>query len=459
MDTSDLSKVFEKVYCVNLAYREDRWGNFLKQIPTDWPFAPIERYDAIDGKKVKPPDWFTAGGGAWGCYLSHLRILETALNTGVESILFLEDDALFCEDFTKRVTEFLAEVPDNWHMLYLGGQHLHVAHKPPVKITNNLYQPWNVNRTHAFAIQGEGRQIVYKHLMRRNWSRGHHIDHHLGRLHQQRAHRIYCPADWLVGQNEGYSNIAGRQKKTNYWPSAATAAGGDGAAAQVPFVAVIGLHSSGSSATAGVLYWLGVHMGNKFTGYYGNNPDRNCGFEAVELRNICERAIPFPATERAWGRQKLYNRLKNWINQKRREAGTRGAIAGGKYPQLCQMGPQLRNICGDSLRIIHIDRPIDDSVASLVKRAPNRPPENIRAHQLWLAAGKQELLASADHLTVQYYDLIAQPEREVDRIIEHLKLKPSDDQRARAIAYIKPHLRHVGAPAETEPQPAAIEGE
>ncbi len=62
----------------------------------------------------------------------------------------------------------------------------------------------------------------------------------------------------------------------------------------VPFVAVIGLHRSGSSCLAGVLHNLGVHMGEMLTGY-----EPTGGFEAAELMRICESAYPFPSTEPA----------------------------------------------------------------------------------------------------------------------------------------------------------------
>ena len=301
----DLSKYFERAYCVNLARRPDRWQAFQDRFPSDWPFREVQRVNAVDGRTCKPPGWWSQGGGAWGCYRTHLRLIEQCLNDKIESVLLLEDDALFMEGFASRVREFLAHVPEDWGMLYLGGQHLYVDQSPPARINDWVYQPYNINRTHAFALRGETMREVYRHLCTTDWQRGHHIDHHLGRFHMRRTHKVYCPREWLVGQAEGQSNISGRRPPDRFWAPAERLATLDSA----PFVAIIGLHSSGSSCVAGVLYHLGVHLGNHLGGYYGNDPNGACGFEAVGLAQLCEAAIPFPTTEYKLSRSEIWKRL------------------------------------------------------------------------------------------------------------------------------------------------------
>jgi hypothetical protein len=236
-----MMQVFDAVYCLNLDRRPDRWERFQNEIPADWPFRPVERVAAVDGKLAPPPDWWTQGRGAWGCYRSHLRCIEHALNAGMESILLLEDDAKFCDGFAEKAQAFFAALPDDWGMLYLGGQHLLVNHHPPKRINDLVFQPYNVNRTHAFALRGAMLAKVYKHLNRIDWQKGHHIDHHLGRLHQRREDPIYCPPEWLVGQDEGRSNINGRDNELRYWVDADEI--DSVKPADEPFVAVLGLHS------------------------------------------------------------------------------------------------------------------------------------------------------------------------------------------------------------------------
>lgn len=444
----DLRQFFGAVFCVNLQRRPDRWQQFVANVPADWPFAAITHSQAIDGKRVPPPTWWKQGAGAWGCYRSHMSLIEHCLNHGIESVLLLEDDALFPDDFVSRVSEFLRHVPDDWGMLYLGGQHLKKNVQPPEEINQHVWRPFNVNRTHAFALRGATMKAVYKHLHAQDWRNGHHIDHHLGRFHQLRSHPIYCPREWLVGQAAGKSNISGKTPPDRFWMAASTAAVKP---VDNRFVAVLGLHSSGSSCVAGVLYHLGLHLGNKLSGYYGSNPDQSCGFEAAGLASLCEAAIPFPAVELKQKRGKVFSRLQKWIKDRQREAHAKGTLAAGKYPMLCRLGTQLRNIAGADLRVISIERPLQDSIDSLIKRCPKKPPEALDAHQRWLHIGREQTmdaLADNQKLRVEYYRLLADPDGEIRRICEFLDITPTAEQLAKAALYVQPDKQHIGDAAD-----------
>ena len=465
----NLKDAFQEVYCVNLDRRKDRWRDFQERLgrapgagwggqdpipweadPDLWPFKTPVRYSAIDGKKVPPPPWWNQGGGAWGCFRSHLRILEDALNRGVESVLFLEDDATLLPDFRTKVETFFRHLPEDWGMVYLGGQHLLIDRHPPRKVTEEVYVPYNVNRTHAFGLRGEMMRVVYKHISRVDWANGHHIDHHLGRLHMNRAHPIYTPKEWIMGQAEGRSNISGRDfEAERFWTAAEDIASVD--VDSQPFLAILGLHSSGSSALAGVLYHLGIHMGNKLVGYYGQDPEgKSCGYEAEGLARICEAALPFPSVEYGWKRGKIWSELRTWINQKRREAANQQTLAGGKYPQLSACGDQLRNICGDLLRVIVSDRPLEESVESMVRRT-GKPREQVQAHQEKLLRSRQKLVSELKPeqvLTIHYANLLEDPHQEISRICEFLKpdgWEPLDGRIEKAASTIHPDLRHIGA--------------
>ncbi|QNN24030.1 hypothetical protein HED60_17720 [Planctomycetales bacterium ZRK34] len=211
-----------------------------------------------------------------------------------------------------------------------------------------------------------------------------------------------------------------------------------------------GLHRSGSSALAGVLHHLGVHLGNKLGGY-----EPAGGFEAVTLAHLCERAYPFPATELAVPRPQLVRDLSSFVQEKRREAHWKNTLAGGKYPHLCAMGGELKEACGDGLRLIHINRPLDESIASLKKRSARSndwlriTDEQAEAVQRWLWERKAALLEGVDHLTVEFDDLLSNPAEQVERIIQYLNLTPSEDQIARAIGHV------ATAPCDAEAVAAA----
>lgn len=214
-----------------------------------------------------------------------------------------------------------------------------------------------------------------------------------------------------------------------------------------PFVAVLGLHSSGSSCLAGVLHHLGLHLGNKLIGYYGDQPDQgNCGFEAAGLAAICEQAVPFLSTDYKMEQEAIRLHLRGWINEKRREAARRETIAAGKYPQLCRMGKQLMNLCGDQLRVIVSERPIEESILSLQRRCSERSPEEVARHQHWLEEGKQWILDRLDpsrKLIVQYSHLLEAPGDEVRRIAQFLAITPEVAQMEAVMKWVDPEKRHI----------------
>ena len=447
----DPQRAFARVVCINLDRRPDRWRRFAEGLPADWPWPMPIRIPAIDGQRVRHPDHWTSGGGAWGCYRSHLQIIESALNDAVRSILILEDDALFPSGFTARALDWLRTVPADWQMLYLGGQHLFAARHPPVEIRPGVYQPYNVNRTHAFALQGDMLQIVYQHLLRHDWHRRNHIDHHLGRLHQQRQHRIYCPPEWLVGQASGKSNISGKTPPDRFWRPAEQIADDRRSSLPPPScVAILGLHSSGSSALAQALWHCGLWFGEPgdLMGYWGKHSPAKGG-EHKHLATIMEQSIPFRSTAHARPRRWLWRHLKAFIEARQRESTSRGLFAAIKYPQLCQAGRQLRNICGDGLRIIIADRPIQESIDSLIRRTNATGPaaEAIAAHQRWLAQGRDALAAEIPDQVyrVAYDALLTDPAGQLTQLTDWLGLQPTAAQLAAAAAAIDPNKRHVPA--------------
>ena len=112
---------------------------WMRQLPDPWPFPEPERFAAIDGRRVATPPQWRAGNGAWGCYRSHLLILEKCLLEHIDSYVVFEDDAGFGDDFCERLQEFIAELPADWGLAYRGGQHVYAGKHPPQKIREHVY--------------------------------------------------------------------------------------------------------------------------------------------------------------------------------------------------------------------------------------------------------------------------------------------------------------------------------
>lgn len=218
----DTRSLFQRVYCINLHRRLDRWRRFQTMChDMDWPFAQPRRFIAIDSRRCAPPAWWRDGAGAWGCYRSHLNIIEQCLNDRVRRVLILEDDAVLLNAGNQSIERFFDALPIGWRrdsMVYLGGQHRFLETDPPEPINDLVLQPFNVNRTHAYSVCGDMLPRLYQFLCDTNdWDGPHHIDHRFGELHQLKEFPVYCPTQWYFGQRAGYSDIATQNFDERSW--------------------------------------------------------------------------------------------------------------------------------------------------------------------------------------------------------------------------------------------------
>ncbi|MGB7344240.1 MAG: glycosyltransferase family 25 protein [Pirellulaceae bacterium] len=444
---------------MNLDRRDDRLQDWMRQLPEPWPFPEPERFAAIDGRRVATPPQWRAGNGAWGCYRSHLLILEKCLLEHIDSYVVFEDDAGFGDDFCERLQQFIAELPADWGMAYLGGQHLYAGKNPPHKVSEHVYRPYNVNRTHAFMVRGrEAMKALYRHLTWNDWHTKHHIDHHLGRLIQRRYQAlvqgkniqkesiaVYTPDRWLVGQLPTKSNICGRKwSQTRFFNDAKNADHSD-----APFFAVLGPHRAGTSCVAMVMHHLGVHMGNQLGGYEATG-----GGEALGLSQLCEKVMRFPATDPNVSDDQLTQMLKSWIVSRKSEANRDKTVAGAKYPHLCRFVNHLHAGLGDSLRIISVERDIEASIRSLQNRSEKHRGQ-------WFAANDEECevlqRSLRDHrdnfiaehpdipvFRIEFAELVTYPEKVIGNLVEFLGITPTQDEVQSAIEHVNPDLRKFG---------------
>lgn len=107
----DINNYFDKIYCINLDRRFDRWikvSNDFKRLGIN-----VKRFSAIDGLDINyGDDNFTIA-----CLLSHIEVIKDAKKNNFKRVLIFEDDVIFEKDFLKKV-EVIKNL--NWKLLYLG---------------------------------------------------------------------------------------------------------------------------------------------------------------------------------------------------------------------------------------------------------------------------------------------------------------------------------------------------
>ena len=100
---TNVFSVFDKIYCINLPYRKDRWETCLSQFKKYNISNNLEKFDGI----VYNNACFNRKQNAHlGCWFSHYTVLKHAQAMHYNKILILEDDFTFLipkEQFEKEL--------------------------------------------------------------------------------------------------------------------------------------------------------------------------------------------------------------------------------------------------------------------------------------------------------------------------------------------------------------------
>ena len=191
-------------------------------------------------------------------------------------------------------------------------------------------------------------------------------------------------------------------------------------------IAVLGVYRSGSTAVAGALHHLGVDMGPPFfEGFY----------ESACLSEQLRRWWDEPRLREKVRQAKRIRVLAQWI--KEREQGGAKWV-GMKHPLLSLCGEDLVQAWGPETRFIRCCRPLEDSINSLKRLGRTVDGEFLQGT---LMAALDRFLAGREHLAIEFADLMGNPRREVDRLIEYLHLTADAAMIESAIRFIEPGRR------------------
>jgi hypothetical protein len=203
----DIIHIFDDIQCINLSYRQDKKVQVLNQTRY-WCLQPPNIFPAIYGDGLEIPPWFKQGGPAFGCRASHIAVLQNAIDNNIDKLLVLEDDMLLCNNFNYLFLNFMRQVPEDWEICYLGGQHF----KKPTPIGNKIVKCQDTQRTHAYCVQGAFKQVLLDLLKE---ERDAHIDWTMG------SHcsnwKAYAPEKFIIYQSGGMSDILCRETQMQTW--------------------------------------------------------------------------------------------------------------------------------------------------------------------------------------------------------------------------------------------------
>lgn len=200
-------KNFDKIYCVNLARRSDRWETTKKEFER-FGLLNVNRYEAIDGSTY---DWSNINSnllvGELGLIETHINIIKEAIENKYETILIFEDDVMFVDEFYK-IDEYMNALPSDWDMLYLGGNHNYGRY--PDYVNDKVIKLNRTYTTHAIAIKSS----LFQNILEITKNRLKQIDVYYADLHT--THNVYGFSPNLALQRTDFSDIQNRLVSYNF---------------------------------------------------------------------------------------------------------------------------------------------------------------------------------------------------------------------------------------------------
>jgi GR25 family glycosyltransferase involved in LPS biosynthesis len=194
-----INTYFGKIYCINLDKRLDRWEESQKEFQKI--NIEVERYSAFDGNKIKNVENLFVGhfekAGQFGCLISHLNIIKKAKESKIPSVVILEDDVVFCDNFNQEFNLSMIEMPKDWDMIFFGSNHVH----SPIKISDRICKLRRAYSAHCYVI----RDRMYDELIGLIEPMNEPLDVTYANI--QSTHNCYVFNPHLVWQRPGYSDI------------------------------------------------------------------------------------------------------------------------------------------------------------------------------------------------------------------------------------------------------------
>lgn len=152
----DIHSFVDKIYCINLDRREDRWRECL---------GKFKKYD-LNVTRVPAVDGSTLSGAycislpELGCLLSHIMVFEDILKNDYQVSLIFEDDFELLVDWKQKLHDAFTNLPSDWDMLYLGCKHV----AEPSVIHPTLYRVNGAYTSSAYIIKKQFAEFILPHL-------------------------------------------------------------------------------------------------------------------------------------------------------------------------------------------------------------------------------------------------------------------------------------------------------
>lgn len=192
-----LNEFASAVYYLSLQRRGDRRKQLRKElgdhsIKATW-------LPAVDGETLHPYNGSINRGQA-GCYLSHLLAVSQANVARLSNVCVLEDDILLHPFFQDKFDQYIAYLPDDWDMFYLGLAHV----SEPETINSHMDRVTKGFNAYAYLVNSKAFQKFLEVRLPANMK-----NDEFNTLLQKKLN-CYATKEGLVGCRTTYSDLKGQ---------------------------------------------------------------------------------------------------------------------------------------------------------------------------------------------------------------------------------------------------------
>lgn len=212
-----------RLFVINMDKDKERYQKILKHYKnSDLTTLPINRYEAVVGKKVSPETWLSKDAltdlqliekngfrthhhsvtrGGLGCFLSHYNLAKQLINDpSVEGYLIFEDDTTMLPSTYSQITNSLENAPKDWDMLLF--YTIRAVGRSKNENFNKLKSFWGMN---CYILSKNGAKKFVKEVDETKIDG--QVDCYLSRMIQQKKMNIYSSKTHFVSSNSTDTNI------------------------------------------------------------------------------------------------------------------------------------------------------------------------------------------------------------------------------------------------------------
>lgn len=191
-----LDTFFDKIYCINLDERQDRWVSAKKEFELIG-ISNYERFSAIKNDI-----------GHIGCRDSHIEVIKDAKKNNYNKILILEDDFVFINKNKNLIDSILKQLSNvEWELFYFGAT-VHLYDGKLVTVDENLVLTNFAYTTHSYAVNSNVFDFIIEN------GKNHEIIDVFYNSNIVINKKTFISNPMICLQRESYSNV--ENKNTNY---------------------------------------------------------------------------------------------------------------------------------------------------------------------------------------------------------------------------------------------------